>query len=480
MAQTRSLFVRIFLGVFSSSLIILFILSLTLTFAIKTSIFSWNQGKQADLQSILIPVISKIHRLNGGLTESNVEMSLRPYLTDSLYVYVFDADKEAIFLFNQGTEVSVAAYAQDKSLISPQYNQLSLIPIVDGETTIAFLASDSIDFLAHKANRSFIETMKKTIIAGAILSLLISLLLSYMISNGFSRQTNELVKGIVSLSKGKRQESFPEMGIHELDQLARAATELQRKLSQEEGLRQQWMQDISHDLRTPITAVIAQFEAMIDGALDLNQDRIKGLMSEILRIEALVQNLQELSRYESPDTILHIQHVRLSDFADDIKERFAFLAAQQSIDLSCWGSNDIFPMDEQLMQRCISNIVQNALQHTQSGGRIELDANVQNERLRFRISNTGHIPEEDIDQIFDRLYRGQKARNSSGSGLGLSIAKAIVDLHRGSISVSQEGDMTVFTVSMTPQNPKEYAGDKSTFANFQPQRAIFPVGPAHR
>ncbi len=420
-------------------------MSLILTFAIKTSIFSWNQGKQEDFQSVLIPIISKIHRLNGGLTENNVEEALLPYMTDSLYVYVFDKDQNPIFLFNQGQKISTEEFNKNRNIISG-YSQLSFTPISDGENIIAYLSSDTIDFLASKANRAFIDTMQKTVIMGVIITLLLSSVIAFLFSSGFSKQTKLLVQGLIGLREGKREIDFPTLGIYELDQISQSVLALQKELSKEEQLRQQWMQDISHDLRTPITAVISQFEAMIDGALTLTPLRIKSLLSETRRIEALVVNLQELSRYESPGMSIHLKEVSIKDFVDDIHDRFVFLSEQKNVQFHCSGPDIITSMDESLMQRCMSNIIQNALQHSQRGGSVQMAISKGDTGLLLCVSNEGSIPESDLPHLFDRLYRGSKSRAGSGSGLGLSIAKAIVDLHKGWIKAENRDNHTFLTV----------------------------------
>jgi two-component system sensor histidine kinase BaeS len=186
-------------------------------------------------------------------------------------------------------------------------------------------------------------------------------------------------------------------------------------------------------LRTPITAIKAQFEAMLDGVLDIGRPRLANLLTELNRVETLVRNLQELSRYESPEMKINARYFHASAFLDDIRERFALLAGQKEIALCCEGEEFWFLIDEHLMQRCVSNIVQNALQHTQPGGTIRVTLESKVKDVVLIVENSGHIAARDLDRMFDRLYRGNSARMGGGSGLGLSIAKAIVDLHHGRI-----------------------------------------------
>ena len=123
----------------------------------------------------------------------------------------------------------------------------------------------------------------------------------------------------------------------------------------------------------------------------------------------------------------------------DIKERFSLLAEKKRVAFTCtsrWPQGKLIAFDPLLMQRCISNIVQNAFQYTKEGGRVSFlleEAQEGEWRAHFSVLNTGFISEESLPRIFDRLYRGDSSRSTAGSGLGLSIAKAVVSLHHGEI-----------------------------------------------
>jgi two-component system sensor histidine kinase BaeS len=426
-----------------------------MTFAIQRSINGWNMGKQQDFQNILIPIISKTQRLSGGLNSEDLYKALEPYLTDSLFVYVFDKEKKPVFLFKQGRIVTEKELKEENGTFSFVISQLPYLPIKTGEETIAYLASDTIDFLADSANRSFVLSMRNTLISGVFITLFLSLIIGILISAGFSRQTGQLVSRISFLIKGQRQVEFPSLKIRELDEISRSVLALQNQLTKEEQLRQQWMQDISHDLKTPLTAVTSQFEAMIDGVLDIGQKRLVSLLSEVRRIEVLVLDLQELSRYESPDMKIRPQMIKSDDFIEDMTERFSFLAELRNIKLHFSAESIPLYIDEKLMQRCISNILQNALQYTVEGGTVDVSVSFNEGNISFHIKNSGYIPVDDLEKIFDRLYRGRKDREGGGSGLGLSIARAIVLLHGGQVQARNEDGSVLFTILIPSEIPSE-------------------------
>lgn len=444
----ESIFAKIFSGLLASSLVVLVVMSLMTGFAIKASIMNWNREKKEDLETILVPMIAKAHRLNGGFTETALEAALLPYMTDSLFVYVFDEKKQPVLLIEQGRRVSVQDLRDEGRAPQSLLNRNPPLAIKDGSRVISYLSVDSADFLAYKANRQFVDTMRGAITVGILIAVGLTLAVSIVFSTSFSNQTKALAAGIVAISDGERDVSFPKSGTSELTSIARSAETLQRRLEREERLRRQWMQDISHDLRTPIAAIKSQFEAMVDGVLETSAKRLERLLSELNHVEALVRNLQELSRYESPEMSIKRAPIGSMDFLDDIRERFLFLCEQAGIALECSGEDVVVSMDELLMQRCVSNIAQNALQHTARGGTIRVTLVTEFSDVRVAVENTGHIPEADIERMFDRMYRGNDSRPEGGFGLGLSIAKAIVDLHGGGIAAENSGNLARFTISL--------------------------------
>jgi two-component system sensor histidine kinase BaeS len=444
----KGIFARTFSGLLASSLVALIVMSLMAGYAIKTSIMNWNQEKKEDLEAVLVPMIAKAHRLGNGLGDTALESALLPYMTDSLFVYVFDAQKRPVLLIEEGRRISdmdLRALGKSPQSLIAKHKPLS---IKDGTRVIAYLSVDSADFLAYKANRQFVDTMRGAITAGILIAIVLCLAVSVLFSTSFSGQTKALALGIVALSQGERKVVFPRAGTSELVSIARSAEILQGQLEREERLRMQWMQDISHDLRTPIAAIKSQFEAMVDGVLDTSPSRLERLLSELNHVEALVRNLQELSRYESPEMRINASPVAASAFLDDIRERFRFLCDQAGFALECAGEDIVVSMDELLMQRCVSNIVQNALQHSTRGGSVRVAVSSEGPDARITIANTGQIPETDIERMFDRLYRGNSSRPEGGFGLGLSIAKAIMDLHGGRISASNADGMAIFTLDL--------------------------------
>ena len=442
-----NIFRRIYSGQLITSLIVISVMSVFFIGGIRASIYHWNTDKTADLEHVLLPVISKVYRLNGDFDSAALEKALLPYLTDSLYAYVFDRNRNPVLLLNRSERITLD---QAEEQIGNMQTFLALNPpkeIKDDRKTIGYLSVDSVDFLAYKANRSFIATMWKTIMAGIAAAVFATLFISHVISSLFSKQAAHLVSGISDLTAGNRAVRFVQSDMDEFNRITQSVEILQNRLENEESLRRQWTEDISHDLRTPVTAVKVQLEAMSDGVLDSGKKRLENLFAEMNHIEKLVNNLQDLTRFESPK--MKIQNGRIDPgiFIDDLQERFEFLAGQKNIAYTCTSSvSDVFFADENLLLRCVSNIIQNALQYTGQGGTVSVVLREESMSIIIEVMNTGHLSQNDLVHMFDRMYRGDSSRREGGYGLGLSIAKAIMTLHGGTITAENRSEFVCLTM----------------------------------
>lgn len=433
----KSIFARILTGFIAASFAVIAAMSVIFTVSVSRSINDWNTDKKDDFVALILPAISKTYRLTGGLSASELEKAVMPYTTDSLYIYIFDGNKKPVLLLEKGkvstqgdVEKSVGSLSTFLSLNSP-------VQIKDGDDTIGYLCANNVGFLAYKANRIFVSTMEKGLLIGIILAVSITIALSVLISTMLSKKARTLAGYISSPDLMKTE--LGALGVNEFDRILDSVKKLKNRLLHEETLRRQWMQDISHDLRTPLTAVKMQVEGMNDGVLEATAERFSALYSELTLIEKLVWNLQDLSRFESPEMKISAVKVNAFKFTEDVALRFSLLAEKKKIKFTVQkkcAEDFEFTADPLLLMRCVSNLLQNAFQYTAEGGEVTLcTEETPEKRVRISVMNTGAISEDDIPHVFDRLYRGDRSRSTAGSGLGLSIAQAIANLHGGKIEV---------------------------------------------
>ncbi|MCL6605907.1 MAG: cell wall metabolism sensor histidine kinase WalK [Paenibacillus sp.] len=230
-----------------------------------------------------------------------------------------------------------------------------------------------------------------------------------------------------------------------------------------EESRREFVANVSHELRTPLTTIKSYAEALDDGALDDPQlaSRFVGVIrNETERMIRLVTDLLHLSRLDSKEARLRMQNTDISEMLEDVADRFSFQIRQKRIDISTRVRRGISNawLDRDQIDQVLGNLVSNALKYTPEGGTIELEASRNEEgMLAISVRDSGiGIPKKDIERIFERFYRVDKARsrNMGGTGLGLSIAREIVKAHGGSISLQSEldqGSKVTFTLPLDEQ-----------------------------
>jgi len=224
-----------------------------------------------------------------------------------------------------------------------------------------------------------------------------------------------------------------------------------------ETVRRDFISNLSHEIRTPLASLKALTETLQDGALD-DPPAARRFIDQIqIETDALTQmatELLELSRIESGRLSLDIKPVRPCDLLSSASERMQLQAERAGLSLRVECPDDLpkVNIDSQRLEQVLVNLIHNAVKFTKSGGEIILEAEAGIGEVRFAVRDTGvGIPEDDVPRIFERFYRVDKSRTGTGTGLGLSIAKHIVETHKGRIwaeSIEEQGSTFYFSIPL--------------------------------
>ncbi len=218
--------------------------------------------------------------------------------------------------------------------------------------------------------------------------------------------------------------------------------------------RREFVSNVSHELRTPIAAIKAAVETLQRGAAEdpaVRDDFLRRVHEDADRMEALVSEMLELSRLESGQTPLHLAPLDVGSLTESLADRFKHQAAGGGLTIrSKTGGTAFVNADVRQIERVLSNLVGNAMKFTPAGGSITLSVKQTDGTVSIVVQDTGKgIAPEHLPHIFERFYKGDQPRNEGGAGLGLAIARHIVQAHRGAISVeSYPGGGATFTVSL--------------------------------
>ncbi len=252
------------------------------------------------------------------------------------------------------------------------------------------------------------------------------------------------------------QENLP----GELGRLAQSFNRMTEELARDEQQRRNLTADVAHELRTPLHIIQGNLEGILDGVYEPTPEHLSATLEETRLLARLVNDLQTLSLAESGQLPLHPARVQAADLLADVATSFSVQAEEAGIrievdvpDGTGEGEGLALEADPDRLDQVLSNLVANALRHTPRGGRINLLAEPIPEGMRLAVSDTGAgIPPEDLPFIFDRFWRGDRARSRSGnagSGLGLAIARGLVQAHGGRIRAESEpGQGTIFVIEL--------------------------------
>ncbi len=284
----------------------------------------------------------------------------------------------------------------------------------------------------------------------------IAIALGSFYSSALTERINRLDQAAQAVARGDLQVRIPDPGRDELGALARTFNEMASQLQaadqkqhQLETLRSDLIAWVSHDLQTPLTSIRAIVEALADGVVDdpaTVQRYLHTSQREIRSLSALIDDLFQVAQLDAGGIPLSKESGSLNDLVSDTLESFSELATKQAVILEGQVAPGVDPvyMDSQRIGRVLNNLVGNALRHTPTGGKIRVQASLATpgeQEVLVEVCDTGEgISPEDLPSVFERFYRGDKSRNrnTGGAGLGLAIARGIVEAHGGKIAVESE------------------------------------------
>ena len=425
----------------------------TVFVSLRRSVDIWNVNRGQRLENLILPILADIYRREGMLEPDEIHDHLRHILTANVYAYVFNRDREPVYFYSLGRRTLL----YDEEAVDGDLQRLRdqgqlLTPVVDGSDIVGYLSADTVGFTNDASNRRLLMSISGSVIGGSIAAVVLSLAAAWLFASRLARETRGVADGLRLIASGRRDVGMGPSRTTELRAIADSATSLQRQLAHEERIRRQWMEDIAHDLRTPITALKTQLEGIADGYLALEADRLASLQQEVEHVEWLVSGLRELSHIESPETEVIFEEVDLCLFVRTIARALAdtHAAATGEPRTSCTGSTAA-RIAPHLLRRAVENIIVNATQNVDENGGVDVSVRQDGDECVIDIANTGRIDPAEVPRFFDRLYRDARSAGRGGSGLGLPIAKSAVERHGGSIDITQRGAWTHVTIRV-PRN----------------------------
>lgn len=297
------------------------------------------------------------------------------------------------------------------------------------------------------------EYIMYSIVAGIMIALILSTLLATIITKPLTRMR----QAAGELTAGNYQERTNVKGKNEIAILARSMDTLAERLEQNdierreaEQLRLDFFANVSHELRTPITVMRGYSESLADGVLsseEKKQQYYQRMVTECQRMERLVGDLLTLSKVQNPHFVIEKEPINLVQVFHDISRSYKSVMEEKHLKLQFFSQEDLIFMlgDYDRLRQLFLNIIDNAIKFSEEGGTIWVTIK-KTDRIEVSIRDEGiGIAKEELSYIFDKFYKSKLRQNAKGSGLGLVIAKYIVEKHDGVVEVkSEEGVGTEF------------------------------------
>jgi signal transduction histidine kinase len=299
------------------------------------------------------------------------------------------------------------------------------------------------------SERSDFTILVITLLYFAVISLAFASIVGVLIT----RQIHSLHVAANRLAGGDLHTRVAVEGTDEVADLARTfnrmSGELNVSFEQQRDLergRRDLIVAVSHDLRTPLASIRAMIEAINDGVITDTgsvQRYMTLIQHETEHLGQLIEDLFELARIEGGNLELRLSSVPLPELVTETVEGMRIQAREKGVELRASCAEDVpaLALDGPRMQRVLVNLIQNAVRHTPVGGHVDVRVGRSNGHVELAVADTGEgIAPQDLDHVFEQFYRGEKSRNrgSGGAGLGLAIARGIVEAHRGTIRVESE------------------------------------------
>lgn len=294
-------------------------------------------------------------------------------------------------------------------------------------------------------DEAFAGAIMVALSVGVVVAFAAALLVAWLVARRLAAPVTEAAEAAQRIADGDYQTRFPQPHLGpEFDRLSMSFNTMARQLATTEETRRRMLTDLAHELRTPLASMQATIEAVTDGILPSDQTTLATLTEQSQRLHRLVGDLSAVSRAEERQLNLHPVRVWLDDVVSE-----AVAAARPRFEakgLTLHAEHGVTPshvrIDPDRLAEALGALLDNALRHTAKGGTVTIATTRHVNRCRIVVSDTGQGFDPAIAaHLFERFYRGDSSRaaNGAGSGIGLTIAKAIVNAHHGQLQAHSDG-----------------------------------------
>lgn len=452
----------------SRKLMIYFMAVVVLSLTLSAALTAFSVGRQFDnfleeehgkrIESIKELVDQAMVYIDNNIyiEGSGVE---RYALIEGYYVEILSSEGKTVYRVDGLNEMRDHMQGMmRRSFMEKQYNEESYLLTAEGSTVGTLV----IGYFGHSNMSAAAITFKSAILRLGSFSVLIALIIGALLSRKLSRQIARPVTQTTEMAKKLAEGSFefkklPASKILEINQLVRAVESLKETLICQEKIRRRMAADMAHEIRTPIANLEAQIQAVVDGLIKADDTLMESLYEETERLGFLVAGIEDINRLRTEEMVLSTEVVNIGDETQKVIE-----AVGPSFEKKHLGSElsiktpVLVRLDRQRYKQVMHNLYANAIKYAYEGTVVKTSISEHNEEIIIEIFDEGlGIEEDELEKVFDYLYRSDdsRSRETGGYGIGLSVAKAIVEAHGGKIRAeSQKNKWTRIVINLPLDN----------------------------
>lgn len=327
-----------------------------------------------------------------------------------------------------------------------------IYPVVDDDGIKGVLIVNASTRYIDQISRN---VTRKNIFIWAVI-IFFSILSAWTIGAFSVRGINRINRQMEAAKAGHLDEKLPEQGFKEFRALTKSYNDTISKLMVLDSTRQEFVSNVSHELKTPITSMKVLADSLIQNAdadLDMYKEFMTDIVAEIDRESQIITDLLTLVKMDKKSAEMNIAEVDINALLEIIIKRVSPIAASRNIEIIYEHYREVIAeVDEVKLSLALTNIIENAVKYNIDNGWVKVTLNADHKNVHIKVADSGvGIPEDCKDQVFERFYRVDKARSrdTGGTGLGLAITKNVILMHRGTIKLySEYGEGTTFTIKI--------------------------------
>ena len=289
----------------------------------------------------------------------------------------------------------------------------------------------------------FLAIVNRSLWVAALVVILVAAITSAIFARRLTSPVQHMTRAAKEIAAGRLDQRIPVETRDEIGELADSFNQMAASLEKNQQLNRQLFAGIAHELKTPLTIIQGNLEAMLDGVQEPTPEKIAALHTETVLLNRLVNDLRDLTLAEAGQLKLAVKIIKLKSLVEKVTEMLQPILSERQIKLSVKIPTSLKAVqaDPDRVTQILYNLLTNAVRHTPDKGKLTLSAIADNSVARVSVSDEGEgIPPEDLPHIFDHFYRvdDSRARATGGTGMGLAIAKLLVEAHGGTITATSE------------------------------------------